>query len=377
MEKKEPTALDYIAGYPTTGWSGMEKATREKAEALATLVQDFKFYSIQKRGRNRLAKAWLLILHELTYFLKLVSGGARRPDSIIIRSSFLVPVFIASKLFNIRLFIEVHADSYEEATLVSHSRLAQAILRTSSRWTRFFLRRADGLIFNHPLLQEHFKAAYNIQTPSIYAYNGARPLTDEHLITTKRARQLLGLNLDRRYLVFSGSVSPWHGVDYLLDMFPTINISGLDLLIVGGSAPAGTDTYENQKLSNGNQITFTGRVNTEVATLYTLAADACLMPVKSIRVSPGSPLKLYEYALAGKPIITQENTPGYSDVVIENSLGTTCDFTNAKSAGSTVARFLSELDPEQYTSNNREKAATSLSWRSTLSKWMDFINSYL
>ena len=60
-----------------------------------------------------------------------------------------------------------------------------------------------------------------------------------------------------------------------------------------------------------------------------IAADACLLPVKNNRISPGSPLKLYDYISNNKPVIA-EDIIGYSDEVLKYNFGLSVNFEKTK-----------------------------------------------
>ncbi len=67
--------------------------------------------------------------------------------------------------------------------------------------------------------------------------------------------------------------------------------------------------------------------------------NACLLPVKNNRISPGSPLKLYDYIAKKKYVLTQSDLLGYSDEVEKYGFESVVDFKNS----SEVANFFVEL----------------------------------
>jgi glycosyltransferase involved in cell wall biosynthesis len=121
-------------------------------------------------------------------------------------------------------------------------------------------------------------------------------------------------------------------------------------------------------------VIFTGKVDPDVANLYINAADVCLLPVKKIRVSPGSPSKLFDYIAAGRPVVTQEATTGYSDIVLSYELGYAIDFCDSASAAEKIVAIVKQCHETHYETHNRQVALTHLNWSNVADKWSSFID---
>ena len=100
-------------------------------------------------------------------------------------------------------------------------------------------------------------------------------------------------------------------------------------------------------------------------------ADACLLPVKNNRVSPGSPLKLYDYIVNDAWVIAQENTNGYSDEVDTYGIGIVTDFTNPQKARNDILNFLTTL------SDSPKYPSVDLSWNIRMSEWITIIENFI
>ena len=123
-----------------------------------------------------------------------------------------------------------------------------------------------------------------------------------------------------------------------------------------------------------DNVVFAGSVDIDQANLYVNAADVCLLPVKKIRVSPGSPRKLFDYIAAGKPVVAQEATTGYSDLVLSYQLGYTADFSDSQSAAEKIMAIIAECDQKHYETHNRAVALDLLNWRNVAIQWFSFID---
>ncbi|MEW5794827.1 MAG: glycosyltransferase family 4 protein [Candidatus Zixiibacteriota bacterium] len=106
---------------------------------------------------------------------------------------------------------------------------------------------------------------------------------------------------------FVGSLKPWHGVEILLKAFAAIadTDSRLRLCLVG----AGDQAYFNglvelaRQLGVTDRVVFTGAVAYEEVGPALLSMDALVAPYPALDNFYFSPLKVFEYMAAGKPIV--------------------------------------------------------------------------
>ncbi len=112
-----------------------------------------------------------------------------------------------------------------------------------------------------------------------------------------------------RIVTYAGHLYPWKGVDTLLEALALLqDVRGV---IVGGH-PAERDLTRLQararSLGIDGRVTFTGLVPRAEVSQYLREADVLVMPHTSTRVSEryASPLKLFEYMAAGKPIVASD-----------------------------------------------------------------------
>ena len=73
----------------------------------------------------------------------------------------------------------------------------------------------------------------------------------------------------------------------------------------------------------------------------------------------------------GKPVITQENTKGYSDVVSEFSAGISINFDDHQESGEKILQFLQNrpVDSQKVKATVRD----SCSWEAVMRRWMNEI----
>lgn len=361
----------YIVDFPINGNSGKNKATREKANALMDLIGEMNFEFFYP---SKIKNKYIQLLSNIKFDFKVgffLLFKKNNKTFLVQRVLFLPFCRIVCKLKGIKVFSEFHADFKEEIELLNKNRIEKTLLKFVSYFFFLNFRLSDGIIFNHPNLKNKFDLIF--KKPSIYSYNGSNT-SDFAPMDILYSRKILSLSPDAIIYLFLGSVSQWHGVDYLIDIFNSSEMKDekdVYLYIVG----AGENKYVNslKEKTTNNRIIFVPPINTEIARLYINSANFCLLPVKNIRISPGSPLKLYDYISCGKPVITQKNTLGYSDEVQKYDLGFVTDFTNVQCAVNDLLSWRS-IDPEYFKTNNIKTAKQNVSWRNRMEKWLDFIN---
>ena len=162
-------------------------------------------------------------------------------------------------------------------------------------------------------------------------YNGgSEPNNNKNIINFRSS-----LNIDDNTIIlaFTGSVASWHNIEDLLDLQKEFKRNNDDIqIIVGGGR---VDTLKNDVIN----LT---PLDEDGCESLILCSDACLMPVNENRISPGSPLKLYQYLLASKPVITQENVIGYSDEVLKYKAGIEVNFKDKKNTRIQIIKFIEE-----------------------------------
>jgi len=367
--------IDYILSFKLKrSSSGKEKASSEKIKYLQKL-SNLHPYTLDTVSSSESFKNVKMIFLDLYYLVHVIFGRRRKPDIIISRSNFHFGPFMISKIYKIPLINEVHGDILDEGkTLFKDSFLKRNLGFLWHHYWLFFLKRSDGLIFNNSLLEKHYKDHYLSKTALTVTIHNGCDTEFFYPIDKDEARCYLGLQKDIYYLLFIGSISRWHGVENLLETARYINQKADDraikLLIVGGYDEDYLHKLK-QRYDSAN-IIFIGERPKDDAFYYINAADLCLLPVNDIRISPGSPLKLFDYAACGKPIISQRCTVGYSDIIEKYKLGISCDFTNHRDAASVILQFLLDYNEVEYKCNNREIAEKYLSWEIIIKKWLEF-----
>ncbi len=367
--------VDYILGFKLNKKFGHSKATEEKIQFLEqnNQVSHLRIFSHDQFKTNKRMVG--VILQDLHYAIHLLKGN--RPDVIQIRGEYYFLILILAKIFKIPVIREIHSDTFEELILHYPERANQLKYRIINIFRNIILNGSTGVIFNHPDLEKHFRKKYlkgKVKSTSVYNGTDTENFVPFEEDEVKKTRAELGLKQELKYLLFIGSVSKWHGVDILIKSFGSIlddpTLADYRVLIVGGINP----TYIDYLKSIGHKnIEFVGLVDKSIAVKYMNISHFCLLPVNNIRVSPGSPLKLYDYCSCGKYVLTQEKVTGYSDILDKYGIGGTCDFSDPQSIIDALLRIENNnLINKKQASKTRSVAIENFSWHDVVGNWVEF-----
>jgi len=128
--------------------------------------------------------------------------------------------------------------------------------------------------------------------------------------TAAEFRKQLKLPLDKKIILYSGQLYAWKGVDIFLKAAARLAEQTDILFIVVGGASQEVKKYRevaaNRKLEN---IVFTGNLPRKIVPSYLIAADLLILPNSAKNresIFFTSPIKMFEYLAAGKPIIASD-----------------------------------------------------------------------
>tara|TARA_B110000211_G_scaffold133702_1_gene153277 strand:- start:6030 stop:7094 length:1065 start_codon:yes stop_codon:yes gene_type:complete len=344
----------YCIGFDVNKSGGKSRATSQKIKSLSTHkgISSFLYFS----PSNRVPLILSLVYLELKISVLLI---LKKPDVIICRGWLGFFPLLVAHFINVKYVREVHADLIEEVTVMDKSRFEKKLLSIAARYILSLELNSDVLIFNHPTLEEGYTKKYNFKNKSFYTYNGFG--TDFNVSNNiKELKEKYAIPLNTKIICFTGSVSSWHGIEYVYKLSKEIEVIKANIIIViaGGELPG---RYTSKSIYNISPLDSQGC--DEIIQL----SDACILPVKNNRMSPGSPLKLYDYIKYQKFIFVQSNVKGYSDEVYKYSNGCQVDFKNAKETAKTIIQI---FDNSNLCLKNK-KVINDFSWEARMSIWIE------
>lgn len=352
----------YACSFSTHQGSGKSRATQQKLEALRRSVDNLVVLSPIEVASvlGKLTQAFFLEIKIVWCLLRSESGF----QVFVSRGYVGFFSIMIARLRGIWVVREVHANSFEEANILGKTLVARFMLRSAAALSYVLDRCADMRVFNNPSLLEWYRYRGAGGNNDVYVYNGCDPSAKSYL-SRDEARERLDLPSDKKLLVFVGSASIWHGVDYLVGLQQLFDINDDNYQIVCGGGMISREIDPDKRLLNIAPLDDAGCAD------LIRAADACLLPVKNIRVSPGSPLKLYDYILNGAFVIAQDGAYGYSDEVLRYGVGITVDFTKADYARENIIKIISEGG--EVGGYDVDAIVPYITWDARMKEWINAI----
>ncbi|MEK7154099.1 MAG: glycosyltransferase [Patescibacteria group bacterium] len=181
------------------------------------------------------------------------------------------------------------------------------------------------IAISHGLGNEFIKAGFN-QENILIAPDGVDEVKireqETNPISKEEARNRLGLPLDRKILVYTGSFYKWKGIYILADAAKMLEKEAL-IVMVGGNNDLDQRRFEDYlKRENIKNIKITGFIKEgKIRDDYRLAADALILPNTSkekISEVYTSPLKLFSYMALRRPIVASD-LPSIREVLNEEN----------------------------------------------------------
>ena len=194
-------------------------------------------------------------------------------------------------------FSPVFAETMDE--LVSGGRPANRIKqrRLFNREARVW-KQADGYVTTTQTLADELETRFGPRRNAIVVPNGVR---------SSPGRQFARpCPRDVPVVMYAGHLYPWKGVDVLLHAVS--RLSKVKAVIVGGHPmEADIDRLRNvaRILGISDRVDFTGMLPLEEVPMMLASADVLVLPTTSTVSADRytSPLKLFEYLMAGKPLV--------------------------------------------------------------------------
>jgi len=192
--------------------------------------------------------------------------------------------------------------------------------KLGSRLRCWLIKRIDGTIAITQQLYHAYQQGHVPTTKMLVAPDGVdSKLLSIDLATTK-ARQELGIPQDKKIICYTGHLYPWKGVYIAADAMKTL--PGDFLLYIIGGMPEDILNLEQFIAKNAiKNVVLAGYVSPQKVQRYLAAADILVLPNTSaddLSRLYTSPLKLFEYMAARRPIVASD-LPSIREILNEEN----------------------------------------------------------
>ena len=260
---------------------------------------------------------------------------------------FLPVVFIA-KIFKIKIIYDPHELETEKINI-------KGLRKKFSKWLEYLLiKKVDHIFVVSEHIADWYEKTYSITRPTVLL-NAPRA---KHIDKTSYFKNTFHLRDDQIIILYQGVLEAGRGVQILLEAFKKRINDKIVIVFMG----YGELMREIQSLSKSyNNIFFHKAVPTDMLLSYTVSADIGIALIQNTCLSYNlcMPNKLFEYAMAGLPVIVS-NVKEMSAFVKKHQMGVVMEDDTAKSFNKAIERLLS-MDL-LVLKQNAKKVALDNSW---------------
>ena len=231
-----------------------------------------------------------------------------------------------------------------------------------------YLPDVDAMIVAAPLWIEWNRKLYGaIPDPTITLLNVPEPTPIDH---SKDLRKVLGIPPEQRIVLYQGSIQENRGIEPAIDAVAELDDVVLVVVGYGYHRPALESIVEQRGLTD--RVKFFGPVPNDELISYSASADVGLSNIVNSSVSYNTtlPNKLFEYAMAGIPIVGSDS-PGIGKLIEEEQIGEVCDAEDPVALATAIATVLA--DPGRYTAA-LERTTERYNWPRERRKLIDLYN---
>jgi len=230
--------------------------------------------------------------------------------------------------------------------------------------TKYFINRNDGFV----VMSDSVKNDLLKLKPDAKYIKHFHPLFDHfgEKVEKEKARQKLGIDLNKKVLLFFGFIRDYKGLDILLQVLSKLNEEYL--LVIAGEVYGSFEKYDNiiNKLQIGNKVKkFIRYINDDEVPLFFSASDVCVQPYKSATQSGIVGISLH----FDLPIISTD-VGGLREIIEEYNTGIVVRKPEAELIREAINEFF-RRDVGLYLENIR-KFKEICSWKSFAEKILEF-----
>jgi len=228
-------------------------------------------------------------------------------------------------------------DSHELAT--ERSRMTPRARRRAGREEKRGLRHVDEGIWTTRTRAQYVVQRYGIPFPTLI-HNVPEMLEVQQ---GWDLHERLGIPADRRILVYQGSIQEYRGIEESIEAVTLLERCVLVIIGYGYHRPTLEDIVHRRGLDD--RVRFFGPIPNDELLYYTASADVglCVIRGQSLSYRWSMPNKLFEYMMAGIPVVSSDFEE-MGRVVREEGVGTVCDPDDPQSIAAAVRAIVD--DPE-------------------------------
>jgi len=238
---------------------------------------------------------------------------------------------------------------------------------------KILFKRMDGII----AITENIKNTLSRKGISVFkiivAPDGVDFKKFDISISKNEARKKINLPVDKKIILYSGHLYPWKGAAVLLSSARNF-LDEFLFVFVGGTDKDIKDFKEKAEKDKLRNVFFAGHKPHNEIPLWLKAADVLVLPnsaKEKISAFYTSPLKMFEYMAAKRPIITS-NLPSIREV-LDNSNSVLAEADDPDSFSDAIKKVLQDEELSVKISDNAYHAAKNYTWEIRARRIINFV----
>lgn len=317
--------------------------------------------------RNNTRRLGFLIYASTYCFMAtlfLLYGVLRSDEDVAIYSRdrlFSYLLLYLKPLLRLPVFLEVHEfpNSLHEGT------------------TNSLIKRSDGIVVISRALKDDLVDA-DIPSEKIIVKPDAADAEAFSLERSKhQLREELDLPVEEPLVGFTGNLYSYNGPELLLSL--ASQASDLRFVVVGGSEDQLRQFRKRKQTMGLNNLQFEGHQPHEKIPRYLKAFDVLLLPLQpeiNRTLKYCSPLKLFEYLMAGRPIVASD-LPSLNEILEDRNNALLVDPENPKEYLTALKTILDDQQLADELSCNAAKTGERYTWKRRAREIVEFMEESL
>ncbi|HEX2983612.1 MAG TPA: glycosyltransferase [Ignavibacteriales bacterium] len=315
---------------------------------------EVKIYKLLKRSSP-------LYFYPAFYFLAFINLFRAKYDFVFAEEVYSLPIAgLIAKIKRAKLFYNSR-ELYGYIGALRNSKFKQ---RFWAYIERFFIKFADVVLTTGDMDSEFIRKEYNLKQDvaairNIPQYKTVSSPVDLH--------KKLGIPESGIIILYQGIIVEGRGIDYIIEAIK--NLPRIYFVVVGDGPQR--SRYEQAALDKnvGERVKFAGRVSHSELLNYTAGADIGASLIENISISYyyALPNKLFEYIMAGLPVISSD-LPQMKKIVEEYDTGYVLQMKSPDELKVVLEKLINS--PEELTAlkKNSLEAAKILNWENEYKK---------
>ncbi len=175
-------------------------------------------------------------------------------------------------------------------------------------------------------------------------------------------KDMFNIGKDKIILLYQGVLLNGRGMPQIMRALK--KLTDAVLIIVGDGEQRNNFKSLSEELGISSKVFFTGSINQKELINYTAGADIGLCLIENISISyyHALPNKLFEYIMAGLPVLSSD-LPQMKKIVEAYNVGESIDISCCENIASVLGKWMNNKELLEFYKNNSFSASKELNWQ--------------